>query len=88
MLKKIRRKIVELAGFDICVVNPVDFAPMCQIPAIFIHAADDELINIKNMNAVFSAYGGAKTKLEVSGGHNAPRQEWVMEYACQHISNN
>ena len=64
MLKKVRFKICEIADFDICAVNPIDFAPMCQIPAIFIHAEDDELIKIENMQAVFSAYGGPNTKLK------------------------
>ena len=88
MLKKVRFKICELADFDIASVNPVDFAPMCTIPAIFIHAEDDELINIKNMQAVFTAYGGENTKLKVAGGHNSSRPDWVLEYACRHIASN
>ena len=37
------------------------------------------------MRRLYSAYGAAKSKVEITGGHNTPRPSWVYEKATNHI---
>lgn len=40
------------------------------------------------MRRVYDRYGGSKSKIEVTGGHNSVRPDDVIETACKHIYQN
>lgn len=41
-------------------LKPVQYAPNCKIPAIFIHGQSDTLIPVEHSKEVHEAYGGEK----------------------------
>ena len=62
-------------GLDIYKLKPIEHAKKTKIPAFFIHAKNDELINVQHSEDLFKEYVGKKKfiiKLE-TGGHNSGR---------------
>jgi dipeptidyl aminopeptidase/acylaminoacyl peptidase len=58
VLSIVRGTILKKNGLDIDKLKPIDYAPETFQPAIFIHAINDELINVQHSIDLFNIYGG------------------------------
>ena len=56
---------------DLNTLKPVEYAPNCKMPAMFIHACDDELIPMDHTEKNQNAYGGPKEVSFCEGDHNS-----------------
>eukprot|EP00826_Nyctotherus_ovalis_P044945 TRINITY_DN4904_c0_g2_i1.p1 TRINITY_DN4904_c0_g2~~TRINITY_DN4904_c0_g2_i1.p1 ORF type:complete len:150 (-),score=44.39 TRINITY_DN4904_c0_g2_i1:157-606(-) len=79
-----RKTVEELYGFDLEKLNPVDGLEKVKIPAIFVHAINDNLIPISHSKMVYEKYGGPKESqwfpVDYSeDAHNAPRTPSVKD---------
>lgn len=76
VLSYIKKTIKEQAGFDITEINPLkNNAPCSFVPAYFICASDDELIDPTHTKRLHAAYTGEKIFKEVDGTHNSERDQ-------------
>lgn len=78
-LSIIRRSIIKRNGLDIEMLNPVNGSCNINIPGFFIHAKNDELINMDHTIDIHSKYGGVKVLNICEGSHNTPRSRLLME---------
>ena len=61
-------------------IKPIEAVKKCDIPVIFIHAKDDELVNFQHTLDLYNNYRGISKQIkEVSGGHNGKRPSIIME---------
>ena len=80
ILKIVRNTIKGKNGLDINKLNPIEVAPKSFQPALFIHAMNDELINIQHSIDIFNNYGGTKSlKCCEKGGHNSKRSQKIKK---------
>ena len=91
-LSIIRGTILSKNGLDIYKLNPIDEAPKAFQPAIFIHAINDQLINLQHCIDIFNIYGGEKSlKCSEIGGHNSKRPKRITvevgKFFAQHLAN-
>ena len=77
-LKLIKSTVKSKNGLDISKLNPIEKVEKTFQPAIFVHAINDELINVEHSINLFNNYGGPKSlKCCDVGGHNTKRQKMV-----------
>ena len=95
MLKIIGNTIYGKNGLDIEKLKPINVANKTFQPAIFIHAKNDQLIDIKHSIDLIDKYGGKEKRLKNLdiGGHNTKRSKEIIneigEFFSKHlISNN
>ena len=70
----------EKAKFDILDLNPLkNNISKSYIPAYFISADRDELIPPHHAKKLHDGYPGDKTYKLVSGTHNSPREQYVID---------
>ena len=91
-LKIVGATIKKKNGLNIEKLKPIDSSPKTKIPAIFIHAKDDQLINNKHSDMLFAVYGGKNKKLiKCDGGHNTRRVYKIIktigEFFYEHLVN-
>ena len=80
VLKIIGGTIKEKNGMDIFKLNPIEEAENTFQPAIFVHAINDQLINLKHAFDIFNIYGGEKSlKCSEVGGHNSKRPKRIAQ---------
>ena len=61
-------------------IKPIEAVKKCDIPVIFIHAKDDELVNFQHTLDLYNNYRGISKQIkEVNGGHNGKRPSIIME---------
>lgn len=74
ILQAIRKNVKKLAGFDMFEINPIERIENCDMPVLFIHSREDQLVSFSHSESLFAAYPHPdKTLIKLSGGHNAPR---------------
>ena len=79
-LRIIRSTIMSKNGMDIYKLNPIEKAEKTYQPAIFIHAINDQLINLQHSIDIFNIYGGEKSlKCSEIGGHNSKRPKRITK---------
>ena len=79
-LKIIKGTVKGKNGLDISKLNPIDKVEKTYQPAIFIHAINDELINVEHSINLCNKYGGPKSlKCCDKGGHNSRRPKIVIK---------
>ena len=73
--KKAREQIQKKLHFDIEEVNPILAAANCKVPVVFIHGAEDGLVDISHSKNLINIYEGEdKVLIEVANSdHNASR---------------
>ena len=77
-LKIIKSTVKSKNGLDISKLNPIEKVEKTFQPAIFVHAINDELINVEHSINLFNNYGGPKSlKCCDVGGHNTKRPKMV-----------
>lgn len=69
----IRRHISKTYGFSVDDVNVIDHVHNAQCPALFVHAAHDTFIRVREGRELYARYGGEKYMLTVPGNHNSQR---------------
>jgi pimeloyl-ACP methyl ester carboxylesterase len=85
----IGKKIKEVAGFDIAKVVPIELAPMCFSPVLFIHGEQDDFIAKSHTERLFKEYSGEdKQVMYVEGEHNSRRPFDTMIAAVIFIARN
>lgn len=77
-LRVIRRKVQELADFDIDDLVPLDHASRSFVPAIFMHGEQDSFISPSHSRQLYDAYLGDKQYVSVKGDHNSERNREVV----------
>ena len=91
-LKIIKSTVKSKNGLDISKLNPIEKVEKTFQPAIFVHAINDELINVEHSINLFNNYGGPKSlKCCDVGGHNTKRPkivrkeigEFFKKYLCE-----
>ena len=61
-------------------IKPIEAVKTCDIPVLFIHAKDDELVNFQHTLDLYNNYRGISKQIkEVNGGHNGKRPSIVLE---------
>ena len=94
MLKIIGNTIYGKNGLDIEKLKPINVANKTFQPALFIHAKNDQLIDIKHSIDLIDKYGGKEKKLEHLdiGGHNTKRSKEIIneigEFFSKHLIGN
>ena len=80
-LSIVRKTVLNKNGLDIDKLKPIDQAKKTFQPAMFIHAINDELINIEHSNELFKEYAGDKKTYKTCpiGGHNSRRPNEVIK---------
>lgn len=80
-LKSISSDIIyEKAHFKIENVKPIENAKKCKnIPALFCHGINDELINNRHSQDLFKNYSGKKEIVLFNGNHNSKRPFHVIQ---------
>ena len=77
-LKIIKSTVKSKNGLDISKLNPIEKVEKTYQPALFVHAINDELINVEHSINLFNNYGGPKSlKCCDEGGHNTKRPKLV-----------
>ena len=68
-------------GMDINEIKAIEAVKKCDVPVIFIHARDDELVPYHHSEDLLNNYNGKIKELKsVNGGHNGRRPTALMEY--------
>ena len=62
-------------------IKPIEAVKKCDIPVIFVHAKDDEMVNFQHTLDLYNNYRGIHKEIkEVNGGHNGRRSAFLMDY--------
>ena len=77
----IGKSVKNRNGMDINEIRAIDSVKECNVPVIFIHAEDDELVPYHHSENLIENYNGTIKSLEkVTGGHNGRRPVTLMEH--------
>ena len=65
-------------------IKPIEAVKKCDIPVIFVHAKDDDMVNFQHTLDLYNNYRGISKEIkETNGGHNAKRPSVIMEYIAK-----
>ena len=79
-LSIIGKSVKNRNGMDINEIKAIDCVQKCDVPIIFIHARDDELVPYHHSEDLLKNYKGEIKELKsVNGGHNGKRPSTVSE---------
>eukprot|EP01113_Clastostelium_recurvatum_P046393 TRINITY_DN8124_c0_g1_i2.p1 TRINITY_DN8124_c0_g1~~TRINITY_DN8124_c0_g1_i2.p1 ORF type:complete len:478 (-),score=123.75 TRINITY_DN8124_c0_g1_i2:3-1436(-) len=78
-LKVIRGSIKKKARFDIKALDVVSQVHQCFIPALFVHARDDNFVRPHHSECLHEKYGGDKNRILIDGDHNSVRPEFFTD---------
>ena len=79
-LSIIGKSIKNRNGMDINEIKPIEAVKKCDVPVIFIHARDDELVPYHHSEDLLNNYKGNNKELKsVKGGHNGRRPSNLLE---------
>ena len=79
-LKIVQGTVKKKNGLDIYKLKPIENVANTFQPALFIHAINDELINVQHSINIFNNYGGPKSlKCCDKGGHNTKRPKIIKK---------
>jgi len=88
----IGKSVYKKNGMRINDIKAIDAVKNCNIPVIFIHAKDDEIVKFQHSLDLFNNYAGNEKQLkEAVGGHNGRRTvvtlESVGRFFAKHLIN-
>ncbi len=78
-LRMIKASIQSKAGFNILHLCPLNQAPQCFMPALFVAGRDDDFIDPAHARRLHDAYGGDKNLVVVDGDHNSMRPRFMFD---------
>ena len=77
----IGKSVKNRNGMNINEIKAIESVKKCDVPVIFIHARDDELVPYRHSEDLLNNYHGKIKELKsVNGGHNGRRPNTLMEY--------
>ena len=80
-LSIIGKSVKNRNGMDINEIKAIESVQKCDVPVIFIHARDDELVPYHHSEDLLNNYNGKIKELKsVNGGHNGKRPNSLLEY--------
>ena len=79
MYNQIRKTIKEKAGFDMNLLNPIEVAPQCLQPALFITGKYDDFVDPHHTQDMYEAYAGDKDIIYIDGDHNSSRPKICLQ---------
>lgn len=79
-------RVRALANFDLDDVVPLKHVQKCRMPAIFLHAVQDNFVPIDHVRRLFCAYAGGKELLQMPGDHNSRRDPDAVQHAAEFLS--
>jgi len=86
ILKQLRKRILQLASFDIEELKPIEMISTCTTPALFHHTNKDQVVPPQHSRDLYKAYPAEKEYLETEGGHNSPRVDQYYEIVQKFIN--
>jgi pimeloyl-ACP methyl ester carboxylesterase len=73
-IKRIRKRVLKKAKFDIYDIRPIDSVRICQKPILFVRGDEDKLVDLSHADELFAASISAeKQRVTVRGKHNSNR---------------
>lgn len=66
----------------------MEFATKSKTPAIFLHAVDDDFVEMVHTEENYEAYGGEKEAVYCEGDHNTPREGECLEAITKFLLKN
>jgi fermentation-respiration switch protein FrsA (DUF1100 family) len=86
-IKKVRRKVLKKARFDIADVGAIDAVRRCEKPVFFIHGEDDRFVRCSNSTELYDACPSPEKQIQiVPGAHNHDRPLGVVIAATEFLS--
>ena len=80
-LSIIGKSVKNRNGMDINEIKAIESVKKCDVPVIFIHATDDEIVPFHHSENLLNNYKGKSKELKnVNGGHNGKRPTKLLEY--------
>ncbi|KAH9099142.1 hypothetical protein LEN26_016286 [Aphanomyces euteiches] len=79
VMRFIRSSVWKRAHFDLKELSPIDHVDKSFIPALFVAAHKDSFIRPHHSEALFAKYAGDKNLIKVSGDHNSPRPQYLLD---------
>merc|ERR1740138_1156173 len=76
----VRMRVKALADFDIEDVVPLEHGRRSYVPAIFMHARQDNFISPSHSRQLYDAYAGDKELVTIDGDHNTERSAQVINH--------
>ena len=79
-------QVKEFTGLNIDEFKPVNFIKNAKVPAMFLHAKEDEIVALSHTDQNFDAYGfNEKSKITFKGTHNSLRPADIMAFVYENI---
>ena len=77
--KLVKKTIMKKTGFDIDLLDILEYAKQCYIPILFCHGNNDNFISSKHTEKLLEVYAGEKDRIIVEGDHNSPRPKYFLD---------
>lgn len=86
VLKRMRKRVLKKARFDIYDIRPIDSVRTCQKPILFVHGDEDKLVNLSHADELFAAsISQEKQRVTVRGKHNSNRPMTTLMDATEFL---
>mmetsp|Transcript_14564 Transcript_14564/g.44439 ORF Transcript_14564/g.44439 Transcript_14564/m.44439 type:complete len:419 (-) Transcript_14564:134-1390(-) len=86
-LRLIRRTVRQRADFDAFQLKPIDKVGQCFIPALFVVASEDPVVEGHHGRALHAAYAGDKNIIESPGDNLSGRSQFLLDSASIFVTN-
>ncbi|KAJ1453208.1 Alpha/Beta hydrolase protein [Pelagophyceae sp. CCMP2097] len=87
LLSALDATVLERAGFSpLADLRPLQHASRCRSPALFVRARNDPLITQAQVEALASAYAGARTLALVEGSHSSARDADARKFISRFLA--
>ena len=84
-VEMLRQAVMQRAEFDIDKIDVLEAARHCDVPVLFGHAADDQLVLASHSQELFKEYGGKKEINVFEGDHNSIRPTEFRDQALSFL---
>eukprot|EP00658_Telonema_sp_P-2_P011703 TRINITY_DN14487_c0_g1_i9.p1 TRINITY_DN14487_c0_g1~~TRINITY_DN14487_c0_g1_i9.p1 ORF type:complete len:308 (+),score=59.38 TRINITY_DN14487_c0_g1_i9:239-1162(+) len=88
VLSMLRSTVLDRAGFDIELVNPLEAAKGCAMPALFCYGQYDSFVAPRHSVDLHRVYGGRSELKGFEGEHDGERPREVYEEAEKFLAGN
>lgn len=88
VMKVAMKDVQKKTGMVIDRLNPLEHCKRFDVPALFLHASEDELVHRYHVDEMYAAYGGWPKKLIFfKGTHDSPRPEYINDSCVRFMLN-